>query len=91
MKKSILIIAISAILFGCKSSNNNSDNSGEEIAVVKKNDTKSNKISELINSLENKDLSVANTLFDDSIIINIRFQIIYIIICIIIYDFIIEI
>ena len=72
MKKSILIIAISTILFGCKSSTNNSDNSGEEIAVVKKNDTKSNKISELINSLENKDLSVANTLFDDSMTVNIR-------------------
>lgn len=67
MKKSILIIAISTVLFGCKSSTNNSDNSGEEIAVVKKNDTKSNKISDLIKSLENHDLSIANTLFDDSL------------------------
>ena len=67
MKKSILIIVISTILFGCKSSTGNSDNSGEEIAVVKKYDTKSNKISDLIKSLENHDLSIANTLFDDSL------------------------
>jgi hypothetical protein len=67
MKKIISIIAISIILFGCTSSNNNTDNSGEEIAVVKKNDTKSNKISDLIKSFENRDLSIANTLFDDSL------------------------
>jgi hypothetical protein len=67
MNKIILLFAVSTFLFSCKSSKNNSDNSGEEIAVIKKNDNKSNEISDLIKSFENRDLSIANTLFDDSL------------------------